>query len=110
MTPHRLVMGRKPRILEEAVHQKFGAQPVSSNLASNEQDFAQALKNYQDISLAVMAARQGEAGRRHLFAIIEKKAPFVYLRLKERESNSGAKEQLLVRFTSTVSAPRKLVR
>ena len=110
MTPHRLVMGLKPRILEEAVHQKFEAQPEPSNLARNEQDFAQALKNYRDISLAAMAARQGEAGRRHLFAIIAKKAPLVYLRLKERESSSGAKDELLVKFNPTVSTPRKFVR
>ena len=110
MTPHRLVMGLKPRILEEAVHQKFEARPVSSNLARNEQDFAQALKNYHDISLAAMAARQGEAGLRHMFAIIAKTAPLVYLRMKEPESSSGAKEGLLVKFTPTVSAPRKLVR
>ena len=110
MTPHRLVMGLKPRILEEAVHQKFGAQPVSRNLARNEQDCAQAWKNYRYISLAAMAARQGEAERRHMFATIVKKAPLVYLRLKECESSSGAKEELLVKFTPTVSAPRKLVR
>ena len=109
MTPHRLVMGRKPRILEETVHQTFGAQPNSCDLARNELNFAQALKNYRDISLAAIAARPGDAGRRHLIDIITKKPPFVYLRLKERESSSGGKE-VLVKFIPTFSALRELAR
>lgn len=47
MTPRVLVMGRKPGIVE-AVHEKFGAQPVTWAEAGTEADILQAL---QDLSL-----------------------------------------------------------
>ncbi len=109
MTPYSLVMGRKPRVLDEAVHQTFGAQPICCDLARGEPDFAQALKNYRDIGLKAMAARLGDAGRRHLIDIIAKKPPLVFLRLKERESSLGGKEVLL-KFIPTFIALRELVR
>ena len=109
MTLHRLVMRRNARIFKEVVHQTVGAQPVSCNLARDKPDFSQKLRNYRNISVAAIAASLGDAGRRHLIVIIAKKAPIVNIRLKKRESSSGATEELLVKSVPTVSALRKLV-
>ena len=109
MTPHSLLMGRKPRVFEEAMHQIFAAQPVSCNVARNELDIVQALKNHSYIRLAAMGARLSNAVRGHLIDVIAEKASIVYLRLKERESSSGGMEELLVKFIPTFRAPRELV-
>ena len=110
MIPRRLVMGRKAGILEEAVHQEFGAQPVSCVVPRNEPDVVQALKNYRGIRLAAKVAKVVDAVRGYPIHVIVKKASLVYLRLKNRKSVSGGMEGFLVKFIPTCPGPRELVR
>ena len=110
MTPHSLLMGHKPRVFQEAVHQIFGAPPVSCDVARSELDIVQALKNHSYIRLPAMETRLSDAMRGHLIDVIAEKAFLVNLRLKDRESISGGMEELLVKFIPTFRAPRELVR
>ena len=102
-------MGRKPGMLEEAVHQAFGTQPVFCAVLRNEPNIAQALKNFRVICLAAMGPRLGYAAREDLIEFIAEKAFLVYLGLKDRESSSGGVEALVIKFIPTVVALKEVV-
>ena len=110
MTPHRLVMGRKPRILHEPAQRTFGAQPVSRGVARNGSDLVQALKNVRDIRLTAMGTRPCHTAYGHLTEVIAEKAALIYLCLKDCKSSPGCMEDLLVKFSPTFIAIREIVR
>ena len=74
MTPHRLVMGRNPRIPHEAAQRTFGAQPITCDVARNGSDMVQALKNFCDIRLSAMEIRLCHAAHGNMFEVIAEKA------------------------------------
>ena len=110
MTPHRLVMGRNPRIPHEAAQRTFGAQPITCDVARNGSDMVQALKNFCDIRLSAMEIRLCHAAHGNLFEVIAEKAALIYLRLKDRKSSPDGMEELLAKFIPTFHTFREIVR
>ena len=100
MTPRVLVMGRKPGIVE-AVHEKFGAQPVTWAEAGTEADILQALQDYPDIRLAAMGAGLDADTRGRLIAVIAAARPDVTINLKDRASGPEGMAEFVVKLIST---------
>ena len=100
MTPRVLVMGRKPGIVE-AVHEKFGAQPVTWAEAGTEADILQALQDYPDIRLAAMGAGLDDVTRGRLIAVIAAQRTDVTIHLKDRASGPGGMAEFVVKLIST---------
>ena len=110
MTPHRLVMGRKPRILHEPAQRTFGAQPIARGVARNGSDLFPALKNVRDIRLTAMRPRPCHTAYVYLIEVIAEKAALIYRRLKDCKSSPGGMEDLFVKFPPTFLALREIVR
>lgn len=100
MTPRVLVMGRKPGIVE-AVHEKFGPQPVTWAEAGTEVDILKALQGYPDIRLAAMGAGLDDETRGRLIAVIAAARPDVTIHLKDRASGPGGTAEFVVKLIST---------
>ena len=100
MTPRVLVMGRKPGIVE-AVHEKFGAQPVTWAEAGTEADILQALQDYPDIRLAAMGAGLDDDTRGRPIAVIAAARPDVTIHLEDRASGPGGMAEFVVKLIST---------
>ena len=100
MTPRVLVMGRKPGIVE-AVHEKFGAQPVTWAEAGTEAVILQALQDYPDIRLAAMGAGLDDDTRGRLIAVIAAARPDVTINLKDRASGPEGMAEFVVKLIST---------
>ena len=112
MTPHALVMGHNPRMLEESMLQTLGAQPASWDLARNGPDFMQSPKNYRDVHLPAMGVSLDldRAMRGHLIDVSAEKAFPFYSCYKNSKNRPGGTEKFLVKFLLTFRVLRVRLR